>query len=115
LSFQKNHKVFGENDTTRGAALPKSFRVIGYLEGISFLLLLFIAMPLKYLWDLPSWVRVVGMWHGILFLLYILVGTAFAIKFKWKLRAVILIYVASMIPFGPFLLDRWLYRMGFLR
>ena len=48
-----------------------SFKWVARAEGISFLVLLFAAMPLKYIWDDPSWVRVVGMAHGVLFVAYI--------------------------------------------
>ena len=48
-----------------------SFKWVARAEGISFLVLLFVAMPLKYIWDDPSWVRIVGMAHGVLFVAYI--------------------------------------------
>ena len=50
----------------------KSFRIISILEGLSFLILLGIAMPLKYIYDIPEAVQAVGMAHGILFMLYVL-------------------------------------------
>ena len=50
----------------------KIFRILSYLEAISFLVLLGIAMPLKYLFDMPEYVRVVGMAHGVLFVLYVI-------------------------------------------
>ena len=49
----------------------KSLRIVGFLEGISFLLLLFIAMPLKYIWDNPILVKYVGMGHGVLFIVFL--------------------------------------------
>ena len=49
-------------------------RLIAWIEGISFLLLLFVAMPMKYLADRPSMVRILGMAHGLLFVLFILCG-----------------------------------------
>ena len=51
----------------------KTLRIVGFLEGWSFLLLLFIAMPMKYIWDNPLWVKYVGMGHGLLFILFIVV------------------------------------------
>ncbi|MDC1363132.1 DUF3817 domain-containing protein [Flavobacteriaceae bacterium] len=58
----------------------KVFKIISSLEAISFIVLLFIAMPLKYIWDMPQLVKVVGMAHGVLFILYI----AFAI-YAWRM------------------------------
>lgn len=81
-------------------------RLVGMLEGISFLILLGIAMPLKYMMDMPMAVRVTGMAHGVLFLLFLLV-----IFQAWGNKALTtkqsaLAFVASLIPFGPFLIDR---------
>ena len=85
-------------------------RLVALAEGVSFLLLLGIAMPLKYLADLPLAVRVVGAAHGGLFLLLIL-----ALFAAWGSRALParhagLVFLASLIPFGPFWIDRRLAR-----
>ena len=82
------------------------FRYTGWLEGLSYLLLLFVAMPLKYIWGEPSMVRVVGMAHGLLFLAY--VGLAFAMcdREHWAMRTLGLALLASLLPFGPFVFDR---------
>ncbi len=85
--------------------LLKSFRVISYLEGISFLLLLGIAMPLKYLLDMPMYVTVTGMAHGVLFLAYIVAVIIMMIVFRWSLRKGLLAMIASVVPFGPFIFD----------
>jgi len=81
-------------------------RLVGMLEGISFLVLLGIAMPLKYMAGMPMAVRVTGMIHGVLFLLFLL-----AIFKAWGDKALTtkqsaLAFVASLVPFGPFLIDR---------
>jgi integral membrane protein len=81
-------------------------RLVGMLEGISFLVLLGIAMPLKYMAGMPMAVRVTGMIHGVLFLLFLLV-----IFQAWGNKALTtkqsaLAFLASLIPFGPFLIDR---------
>lgn len=81
-------------------------RLVGMLEGVSFLVLLGIAMPLKYLMDMPMAVRVTGMIHGVLFLLFLLV-----IFQAWGNKALTtkqsaLAFLASLIPFGPFIIDR---------
>ncbi|TWI59697.1 DUF3817 domain-containing protein [Halalkalibacter nanhaiisediminis] len=85
--------------------LLKSFRVVSYLEGISFLLLLGIAMPLKYMFDLPMYVTVTGMAHGVLFVLYIIAVIVMMIAFRWSWSKGLLAMVASVIPFGPFIFD----------
>lgn len=81
------------------------FRTTGWLEGLSYLLLLFVAMPLKYVWGDPSWVRVVGMAHGLLFLAY--VGLAFALydREDWSMKKLGLAVLASLLPFGPFVFE----------
>jgi len=83
-----------------------AFRVIGYLEGLSFLVLLFAAMPLKYFADIPGPVAVTGAIHGALFVLYLLALAAAAVVFRWTLGRVIGGVVASLLPFGPFVFER---------
>jgi len=80
-------------------------RMAGWWEGISFLLLLGVAMPLKYLAGLPEAVRVVGMAHGILFILYVGVAlqTALALRWSWSRTAWILL--AGLLPAGPFFVE----------
>jgi integral membrane protein len=80
-------------------------RVIGFVEGISFLLLLGVAMPLKYLAGMPEAVRVVGMAHGVLWMLFIAsVGEVWAAH-RWPAARVVWAVVSSVIPFGTFALD----------
>lgn len=67
-------------------------------------------MPLKYIWDLPQAVRIVGSLHGVFFLLYVGLATFFAFRLGWSRRALIYSYLASMLPFGPFLFDRWMLK-----
>ena len=88
-------------------------RLIGWFEGLSFLLLVFVAMPLKYIWGEPGAVRVVGMVHGVLFLglCVVLWDTMHEEGWSWKQAAVP--FVASLLPFGPFLIDRRLREEGF--
>lgn len=88
----------------------KSFRLIGWMEGLSFLLLLGIAMPLKYLADFPEPVKMLGWAHGLLFVLY--VGFVVLAKFKlnWTFGQMIMAGAASVIPFGPFIVDKKLLK-----
>lgn len=84
----------------------KIFKWISILEGISYLLLLFIAMPLKYIWEMPEMVRVIGMAHGVLFVLYIL-GAFYMFRIlEWKLSTLFIAFVASVLPFGPFYVEK---------
>ncbi|MDA7558763.1 DUF3817 domain-containing protein [Flavobacteriaceae bacterium] len=81
------------------------FRMVAFLEGLSYVLLLFIATPLKYLRDDPSYVKILGMPHGLLFMLYIIF--VFMLKkeqdiIRENFKKVLL---ASIIPFGTFYLD----------
>lgn len=78
---------------------------MGWLEGGSFLILLFIAMPLKYYWDMPEYVSVVGMAHGILFILYCILIALVMGKYQWELWKAGVLFVAAFVPFGPFVVD----------
>lgn len=84
----------------------KKFRLIALLEGISFILLLFIAMPLKYLMGEPGLVKIVGMAHGVLFILFVLLLLLSAKEYKWKLPFISMAFIASLLPFGTFYLDK---------
>lgn len=84
----------------------KSFRSISMLEAISFLLLLGIAMPLKYIWDYPDMVQVIGMAHGILFILYVLGAMVMHQNLKWSTQTLFIVLVCSVLPFGPFYAER---------
>lgn len=81
------------------------FRIIAYTEAVSFLLLLGIAMPLKYLGGMPEAVKITGWVHGILFMLYIFSLTDCAMQYKWTLKKNLLFFAASLLPFGPFIAD----------
>ncbi|GKU78789.1 DUF3817 domain-containing protein [Paenibacillus sp. L3-i20] len=85
-------------------------RIIGLFEGISFLVLLLIAMPLKYWADIPEPVSIVGMLHGVLFVLYILAVIHVTIVHRWSFVKFLLACVASVLPFGPFIVDKKLLR-----
>lgn len=85
-------------------------RILGLLEGVSFLLLLFIAMPLKYLLGLPQMVRITGMAHGLLFVAFVFAVIDVAVRFRWPLMRVVGALAASVVPFGPFILDGHLRR-----
>lgn len=84
----------------------KSFKIISALEAISFLVLLGIAMPLKYIWDMPEMVRIVGMAHGVLFILYIIGAYFMKEKLNWSWGTLGIVMICSILPLGPFYAER---------
>jgi len=86
-------------------------RIVGMMEGASFLLLLGVAMPLKYLAGMPQMVRAVGMLHGILFMLYVAAVFQASVDMRWPLRRIVAALAASVLPFGPFVFDAHLRRV----
>ncbi len=83
----------------------KALRIISILEGISFLFLLGIAMPLKYVWNNPVLVPYAGMAHGVLFLVFLVVLFVVCQQKKWSLSIFLMGLVASLLPFAPFFFD----------
>jgi len=88
----------------------KSLRWIAIAEGISFLVLLLIAMPLKYQFGWPYALKYVGWAHGLLFILYIVAVFAAIKAMNWGLKGVAVPFVASLLPAGTFVLDKSLRR-----
>jgi integral membrane protein len=84
----------------------KTFKIIALLEGVSLLALLFFAMPLKYLWDEPIYVKTIGMAHGILFIAYVILALMLKIEYNWKLKKLFIVFIASVIPFGTFYVEK---------
>lgn len=82
------------------------YRKTAVVEGISYLILLFIAMPLKYFFNIPEAVKYFGWIHGVLFLVFIVVLLMAAIKYRWSLMRIALYLVASVLPIVPFILDK---------
>lgn len=82
------------------------FRKVAVAEGISYLLLLFVAMPLKYLAKIDIAVKYTGWAHGILFILYAACLIMAWQEQKWKFGKATLIFLASLLPFAPFVVDR---------
>jgi integral membrane protein len=84
----------------------KQIRLTGDVEGISYLVLLFIAMPLKYMAGMPEAVRIIGMAHGVLFLAFLYMIFRGYDKLNWSFGRMFFAFVLSLIPFGTF----WLHR-----
>ena len=85
-------------------------RAVGLAEAVSFLLLLGVAMPLKYMADLPMAVRLAGALHGALFVLYLLAVAHVMRAHRWSFDRALGAVVAAVVPFGPFFLDARLRR-----
>ena len=82
------------------------YRKTAVIEGISYLILLFVAMPLKYFFNIPDAVKYFGWIHGILFLAFLLFLILASIKYRWSLMRIVLYLVASVLPIVPFILDK---------
>jgi integral membrane protein len=78
----------------------------GWAEGISFLVLLGIAMPMKYMMDMPMPVRIVGMIHGVLFILFAVMIIKATREYKWPLKFGVIAFLLSFLPFGTFFLHK---------
>jgi len=82
------------------------FRLVALAEGVSYLFLLFIAMPLKYFAGKPHAVLYTGWGHGFLFILYGLLLIKVSIQYRWKFIKALGAFIAALLPFGTFILDR---------
>ncbi|GAA1708285.1 DUF3817 domain-containing protein [Kribbella yunnanensis] len=82
------------------------YRVIAYIVGVMLLLLLFVAMPLKYLADNPAAMNVIGPLHGFLFVVYLLATFDLFRRVRWTLPRLVLMAVAGTIPFLSFYAER---------
>lgn len=85
------------------------FRILAFLEGVSFLTILFVTMPLKYFYQNPQPNKVVGLIHGLLFLLYLVELFQVKVELNWKFKKTFLAALASVIPFGTFWAEKYLY------
>lgn len=83
----------------------RRLRQIAVIEGVSYILLLFIAVPLKHLLGLPVYVRVLGPIHGVLFILYVAAVFQAAPVLRWSARQIALALVAGLLPWGTFVLE----------
>lgn len=82
------------------------FRIVSFFEGVSYLLLLFVAVPIKYFSADASYVKMLGMPHGILFILYIIIAFLIKKEMKWSLKDFCIVLLASILPFGTFYVDK---------
>ncbi|MBS0030885.1 DUF3817 domain-containing protein [Chitinophaga sp. 22321] len=84
-------------------------RIIGFFEGISLIVLVFIAVPLKYWGGQPALVKMIGPVHGLLFALFVLTTLSAGVTYRWKFSETSWkVLVACIIPFGTFYIDRYI-------
>ena len=93
---------------TTSIKIINHLRLVGFIEGLSYIVLLFISMPLKYLANLPQAVKVNGWLHGVLFVWFLVALLAAWIHQKWSFKKVFIAGLASFIPFGTFWFDKQL-------
>ncbi|APY07104.1 hypothetical protein BWZ20_01755 [Winogradskyella sp. J14-2] len=86
--------------------LLPTFRIVALLEGVSYILLLFLATPLKYFANDPKYVKILGMPHGLLFIAYVVMAVLMSKNMKWNSRTLWIILLAAIIPFGTFYIDK---------
>ena len=82
------------------------FRIVAFLEGLSYILLLCVGVPLKYIGNDVTLVKMLGMPHGILFMGYIIIAVLLQKEMGWNRKVFLSILLASIIPFGTFYIDR---------
>ena len=81
-------------------------RIIGFLEGISLLVLIFVAVPLKHYFQNPSLSKILGPVHGALFLLFIFNALSVSIEQQWKFTKITWkVILPCIVPFGTFYID----------
>ncbi|RXJ82046.1 DUF3817 domain-containing protein [Arcobacter sp. F2176] len=88
------------------------FRIISIIEGLSYLTLLFIAMPIKYIAENPYPVKIIGMTHGILFIIFLILLYESMKKYNWNIRLTIELFIYSIIPFGLFFIERKIKKLA---
>ena len=86
------------------------FRAIALAEGVSYLLLFGVTMPLKYVAGMPTPNKVVGMLHVLLSVIYVVLLVEVALRRRWSMIRAFIALVASLVPFGAFVLEAWLRR-----
>ncbi|WP_252313744.1 DUF3817 domain-containing protein [Sinobaca sp. H24] len=91
-------------------SMLKPLRLTGIIEGISFIALLFLAMPLKYMAGMDMAVTIVGAAHGGLFTIYIALVLVVWVQRRWSFLRALVAMVVSVIPFGPFVFEKSLRR-----
>jgi len=84
------------------------FKIVSFLEGVSYILLLFVAVPIKYMQGDPTYVKWLGMPHGLLFVAYIVLATLLKYELNWSFKKYSIVCLLSLIPFGTFFVGKYL-------
>lgn len=84
-------------------------RIVAFLEGLSFILLVCIGMPLKYYGGYTHATQELGMAHGFLFILYLILAVPVLIQYKWSIITSMLVLLASLFPLGTFIAEYKLF------
>ncbi len=82
------------------------FKITSILEGVSYILLLFVAVPIKYLAGNDYLVKALGMPHGILFVAYIIIALIIRSRMNWNGKTTMIVLIASLLPFGTFYINK---------
>jgi integral membrane protein len=95
-------------NTTSGSksSMTSIFKTISFLEGLSYILLLFVGVPLKYFAGNAVLVKSLGMPHGLLFLAYIVLALLVRLRMKWDAKTTFFVLIASLLPFGTFYVNK---------
>ncbi|SDL64843.1 integral membrane protein [Pedobacter sp. ok626] len=84
-------------------------RIVGFLEGISLILLIFVAVPLKYFFNYPDLVKMVGPVHGLLFCLFVFITLSVGVAHRWSFsKTTWRVLLACIVPFGTFYIDKYI-------
>lgn len=86
--------------------MVQRLRQLGWVEGLSLIVLVAIAVPLKYMGGMPIYVRVVGPIHGFFFTIYCIQLVLISKKLEWSMDKALLYFVAALIPFGMLMVDK---------
>ena len=82
------------------------FRIVAFLEGFSWITLLFFAVPMKYIWNVELYVQKIGMAHGVLFIVFIVLAFFLQLKINWSRNHLLIILIGSIVPFGFLYVDK---------
>jgi len=82
------------------------YRVMAYIVGVLLVVLVFIGMPLKYIGDVPQVVAVVGTAHGFLYMVYLVTALELAIRRRWSIVKILVVFAAGLVPFLTFYVER---------
>lgn len=85
-----------------------TFKIISVLEGLSYILLLFVAVPIKYIYHNPEYVQMLGMPHGLLFVAYIILAFLLKDQFNWSNKTLGIVCALAILPFGTFFVGKYM-------